>query len=461
MNNNKIHPPKMDKLLENPLSLAMIEIFGRTEVKKSLGESLENTKEKWTATGEIPSDEEIIIDAEHSLNSLIKPPLTRVVNGTGVVIHTNLGRAPLSKETFLKAAELLSCYVDIEWDRDSGERGFRDKKIEALFQRLLETEMEVVVVNNCAAALFLVLNTFAFGKEAIVSRGELVEIGGKFRIPEILSASGAVLREVGSTNRTSLTDYEENINAHTRLILKVHHSNFKIVGFTEEAALNELLMLGNEKRIPVVYDFGSGLILNELAFSDEPALENILKLGPDIVCFSGDKLMGGCQAGFIIAKREFSDVLRKAPLLRALRVDKTVYHILGEVLLNYLKKSHDKIPALKILGEKEETLKKRAQRLKKKIERSCPGRFTLKVVSSFGRVGGGSAPLFNLPSPSLKILPVNSTPEALEKHLRNGGEPPILSVIHDGEVLIHARTLFENDYDIIIKRLEIFPGEDK
>lgn len=457
--NTRSYPPKMDRLLEHPLSLALIEIFGRQEVKKSVAWSLERAKEKWTETGELPSDEEIISLAEASMASLIKPPLSRVVNGTGVVIHTNLGRAPLSREVFLKAAELLSGYVDLEWDKESGERGHRDRKIESLMQRLLDTDMSVIVVNNCAAALLLVLGARAFGKEVIVSRGELVEIGGKFRIPEILSASGALLKEVGSTNRTSLGDYAEAITPSTRLILKVHHSNFKMVGFTEEAGLGELLELGRQRGIPVVYDFGSGLILDDFSVSGEPTLENILRLGPDIVCFSGDKLMGGCQAGFIVAKKELAGELRNAPLLRALRVDKTVYHILGDILLNYLKKSFDKIPALRILNEKEETLKKRAQRLRKKIEKTCPGRYSLQVVSSAGRIGGGSAPLVNLPSPSLKIVPRGSSPEMLEKHLRTGGVPPILCVIQEGAVLIHTRTLFEDDGDAIVERLRDFQGD--
>jgi len=452
------YPPKMDRLLAHPLSLALIEIFGRTEVKKALNWSLDRAKEKWSENGDLPGDEEIITLAEASLASLMKPPLSRVVNGTGVVIHTNLGRAPLSRETFLKAADLLSCYVDIEWDRESGERGHRDTKIESLFQRLLDTDMSVIVVNNCAAALLLVLGAFAFGKEVIVSRGELVEIGGRFRIPEILSASGAFLKEVGSTNRTSPADYAGAVNSETRLILKVHHSNFRIVGFAGEAGIEELLPLGREKGVPVVYDFGSGLILNDLAFSGEPTLENILKLGPDIVCFSGDKLMGGCQAGFVIAKKEFAETLRKAPLLRALRVDKTVYHILGDILLNYLKKSFDKIPALKILGETEETLKKRAQRLRNRIEKMCPGKFHMKVVSAVGRIGGGSAPLLNLPSPSLRIVPAASSPEKLEEHLRNGGDPPVLSVMQEGAVFIHTRTLFDNDGEVIAARLESFDG---
>ncbi len=458
---SKPYPPKMDRLLEHPLSLALTEIFGRKEVKKSLSWSLDRAKEKWSETGDLPSEEEIISLAEAELASYIKPPLSRVVNGTGVVIHTNLGRAPLSRETFLRAAEVLSCYVDIEWDRESGERGHRDTKIESLMQRLLGTDMSVIVVNNCAAALLLVLGAFALGKEVIVSRGELVEIGGRFRIPEILSASGALLREVGSTNRTSLKDYEKAVCSSTRLILKVHHSNFRIVGFTEDTSLGDLLALGRGKGVPVAYDFGSGLLTDDLSLPGEPTLESVLKLGPDIVCFSGDKLMGGCQAGFIIARPEYADALRNAPLLRALRVDKTVYHIVGDILLNYLKKNFDKIPVLKILNEKEETLKKRAQRLRRKIERVCPGKFDIMVISSEGRVGGGSAPLMNLPSPALRIIPAGSSPEKLEDHLRAGGDPPVLSVVHEGAVLIHMRTLFDEDAGVIIERLGDFPGGEK
>lgn len=455
----RLYPPKMDKLLEHPLSLALMEIFGRKEVKRSLSWSLDRAKGKWSETGGLPSDEEIISLAEAELASLLKPPLSRVINGTGVVIHTNLGRAPLSREVFLKAADLLSGYVDLEWERESGERGHRDAKIESLMRRLLETDMSVILVNNCAAALLLVLGGCAFGREVIVSRGELVEIGGKFRIPEILSASGAILKEVGSTNRTSVDDYSEAVTPSTRLILKVHHSNFRMVGFTEEAGLGELLELGRRKGVPVVYDFGSGLLLNDMAVSGETTLENILGLGPDIVCFSGDKLMGGCQAGFVVAKKEIADALRKAPLLRALRVDKTVYHMIGDILLNYLKKSFDKIPALRILNEKEEALKKRAQRLKKKIEKRCPGRYDLRVVLSAGRIGGGSAPMTNLPSPSLKIVPKGSSAEILEEHLRTGGIPPILSVIQDDAVMIHTRTLFDDDGEVIIERLHDFPGD--
>ena len=243
---SKPFPPKMDKLLEHPLAIALIEVFGRKEVKRSLSWSLDRAKEKWSETGELPPEEEIISLAEADLASVLKPPLSRVVNGTGVVIHTNLGRAPLSKETFLRAAEVLSRYVDVEWERDSGERGYRDAKIEALARRLLDTDMSVIVVNNCAAALLLVLAAMSCGKEVIVSRGELVEIGGRFRIPEILSASGALLREVGTTNRTSAADYAEAVSPSTGLILKVHHSNFRMVGFTQETEIVDLIALGQD-----------------------------------------------------------------------------------------------------------------------------------------------------------------------------------------------------------------------
>jgi len=455
---SKPFPPKMDKLLEHPLAIALIEVFGRKEVKRSLSWSLDRAKEKWSETGELPPEEEIISLAEADLASVLKPPLSRVVNGTGVVIHTNLGRAPLSKETFLRAAEVLSRYVDVEWERDSGERGYRDAKIEALARRLLDTDMSVIVVNNCAAALLLVLAAMSCGKEVIVSRGELVEIGGRFRIPEILSASGALLREVGTTNRTSAADYAEAVSPSTGLILKVHHSNFRMVGFTQEAEIVDLIALGQDKSVPVVYDFGSGLLAGDAAIPGEPTLQGILKTGPDIVCFSGDKLMGGCQAGFILAKKEFAETLRKTPLLRALRVDKTVYHIIGETLLNHLKKRFDEIPALRILGEKEETLRKRAQRLRRRIESACPGKFDIKVVSSEGKVGGGSYPTSSLPSPSLRIVPAGSSPDKLEKHLRTAGDPPILAVVQDDAVLIHMRTLFDDDAGVIIDRLKNFTG---
>ncbi len=455
---SKPYPPKMDKLLEHPLSIALIEIFGRKEVKKTLSWSLDRAKEKWSETGELPPEEEIISLAEAELASIIKPPLSRVVNGTGVVIHTNLGRAPLSKDILLRAAEVLSRYVDVEWEKESGERGYRDANIEALVRRLFDTEMSVVVVNNCAAALLLVLSALAFGKEVVVSRGELVEIGGRFRIPEILSASGAKLREIGTTNRTSASDYSEAVGPSTGVILKVHHSNFRMVGFTQEADIRDLIALGRDKGIPVAYDFGSGLLSDDTAVPGEPTLRGILKMDPDIVCFSGDKLMGGCQAGFIVARTEFAETFRKAPLLRALRVDKTVYHIIGETLLNHLKKRFDEIPALRILGEKEETLRKRAQRLKRKIEGACPGKFDIKVVSSEGKVGGGSYPTSSLPSPSVRVVPVGSSPNKLEKHLRTAGDPPILAVVQDDAVLIHMRTLFDDDAGVIIDRLKNFTG---
>ena len=336
-------------------------------------------------------------EIERRLQAAMAYSLRPVINATGVILHTNLGRAPLSGEALRHVVEVAQGYSNVELDLATGERGERDIHVDRLFAKVfgeIGREVATIVVNNNAAAVLLTLNALAEGGEVIVSRGELVEIGGSFRIPDVMAKSGAVLREVGTTNRTRIGDYEQAINERTKLLLRVHRSNFEITGFTEQPSLEELAALGRKRGIPVMEDLGSGDIfdLPSVGVRGEPTIAASLRAGVDVVTFSGDKLLGGPQAGLITGSRELVAKVRKNPLFRALRVDKMFYAALEATLLAYLREDYDALPALRMMRLTEEQIDERAEHIMRKLHISAPrveGRGGGGAVGDWRRVGSG------------------------------------------------------------------------
>ncbi|HZU22516.1 MAG TPA: L-seryl-tRNA(Sec) selenium transferase, partial [Terriglobales bacterium] len=369
--------------------------------------------------------------------------LRPVINATGVVLHTNLGRAPLSAAALAHIAETAASYSNLEFDIAKGERGKRDVHVQRLCAALFGggEDRSTVVVNNNAAAVLLTLNSLAEGGEVIVSRGELVEIGGSFRIPEIMAKSGAVLREVGTTNRTRIADYERAINERTRLLLRVHRSNFEIVGFTEQPGPEELVALGRKHKVPVVEDLGSGALFGMRAAgpSGEPTVLDSLAAGVEVVTYSGDKLLGGPQAGLITGRTELVKQIRGNPLFRALRVDKLIYAALEATLLAYVRQDNSSIPAVRLIAAPADELRRRAEKISQEISGCSPLRCA--VVATEAVIGGGAAPGATLPSFALAVEIEGLSADDFAAGLRTA-EEAIVARVEDGRVLLDLRTVF-------------------
>jgi L-seryl-tRNA(Ser) seleniumtransferase len=377
--------------------------------------------------------------------------LRRVVNATGVVVHTNLGRAPLSKEAADQVAAIASSYSNLEYDLEKGERGHREAHAEGRLKSMLRAEGSVVVNNN-AAAVLLAVNTFAEDREVLVSRGELVEIGGSFRIPEILRKGGARLREVGTTNRTRVSDFANAITDKTGLILRVHPSNFRIVGFTESAPLEALTALGRERSIAVVEDLGSGLLEGMAApLNMEATIAHSLAAGVDVVTASGDKLLGGPQAGLLVGRKAAVDALRRNPLYRALRVDKMTIAALDSVLALHESGRREALPVPRMLAMSLASIQARAEELRDRLRaRDCDAAFEVLAVSS--AVGGGAAPDIALPSMALAVRPRAMSAQALARRLREA-PIPIIARIEDDTLLFDLRTFLDGDDDLVVQSL--------
>jgi L-seryl-tRNA(Ser) seleniumtransferase len=377
--------------------------------------------------------------------------LRRVINATGVILHTNLGRAPLSTSALEHIVEIAQGYSNLELDLESGERSRRDVHVEQLLLRLLQTRADIpdgdlknqrraaVVVNNCAAATFLGLNSLADGAEVVVSRGELVEIGGGFRIPEILAKSGARLREVGTTNRTKLSDYEKALSPDTALILRVHQSNFRIEGFTERPTLQELVLLGARKGVPVFDDQGTGLILplDDLGIRSEPTFIDSFRLGSDLIAASGDKLLGGPQCGLLVGREDVIQRIRANPLLRTFRVDKLTYAALEATLRDYLLERFDSIPVVNMLRVSQEEILRRCRQIAEELHSSA---LTVEVVPVESLIGGGTAPASRLPSAALALRHESLSLPALVLALRRL-QPPVIARVSEDRVLLDLRTV--------------------
>ncbi len=384
---------------------------------------------------------------EAQLRESLKYSLQAVVNATGVILHTNLGRAPLSEAAIDHIRETATAYSNLEFDLASGARGKRDVHVDRLFQKLLQDNSSIesprvstIVVNNNAAAVLLALNTLAEGGEVIVSRGELVEIGDSFRIPDVMAKSGAILREVGTTNRTRIADYEAAITERTRLLLRVHRSNFEITGFTEEATTVELADLARKRGVPFMEDLGSGALfdLRSLGISGEPSVLDSLGSGVDIVTYSGDKLLGGPQAGLISGAQELISRMRANALFRALRVDKLTYAALEAILIAYVRRDLDANPILRMMRLSKEEIGSRAEQLAKRIS---PPKLNVEIIDGESLLGGGAAPSCVLPTHLLALTADGLTANELCAKLRSG-DPSVIGRVEEGRVLLDLRTVF-------------------
>lgn len=443
--------PKIDELLKtNEVETALRDTL-RPIVMENLRETIDSFREK-ILRDEIEdfTIEDILESFSLKLNSEKGPRLRKVINAAGIVIHTNLGRSILCREAVENVLNVAENYNNLEYDIEKGQRGSRYAHVEDLIKRITGAEA-AIVVNNNAAAVMLVLDTLCRGKEAIVSRGQLVEIGGSFRIPEVMAFSGAKLVEVGTTNRTHLYDYEKNINENTGVLLKVHTSNFKIMGFTGEVSVEELVKLGEEKRIPIVEDIGSGVLVDfsKYGFVYEPTVQESVRKGIDVITFSGDKMLGGPQAGVIVGKKKYIDSMKKSQLTRALRIDKMTLAALEGTLKLYLdeKEAVKRIPTLNMILTDKEVHKKRAQRLKRRLQ-SSKEHISFNIKEEFSMVGGGSMPTEKIATYVIAVKSEKFSAEQMEKYLRNYSNP-IITRIYNGEVILDLRTIFDRDFDII------------
>lgn len=381
-----------------------------------------------------------------------RPRLRRVINATGVVVHTNLGRSLLPPEAVRALVEAAVNYSNLEMDLPTGKRGSRYSLVEELLVTLTGAEA-ALVVNNNAAAVLLVLETLAKEKEVVVSRGQLVEIGGSFRIPDVMARSGARLVEVGATNRTHLRDYENVLTEATGLLLKVHTSNFRVIGFTSEVSMKDLVQLGKRRNVPVMEDLGSGCLvdLSRFGLRHEPTVQESIAAGADVVTFSGDKLLGGPQAGIIAGRREIIDRVKRNPLNRALRIDKFTLASLEAVLRLYLddeENAIERVPTLSMLAVPQTTLQRRAGKLVRTLARVLPESWEVSVVHVQSRVGGGAMPEEGLPSRALAIRPDVQLVNAVERRLR-AGETPVICRIEDEQLLFDLRTVRDDEMPLL------------
>jgi L-seryl-tRNA(Ser) seleniumtransferase len=448
--------PQVDDLLRHPELAAAVDTLPRSLATAVVRQVLAETRQSISATPpeavpETLDEAGLRCQLAQALAAAAQPALRRVVNATGVIIHTNLGRSPLGEACLAQLLEVATRYNTLEYDLAKGARGSRQDHLEGLLKELTGAA-GVLVVNNNAAGVLLSLNTLAQGKEVIISRGQLVEIGGSFRMPEIMAASGAILREVGTTNKTHLRDFERAITSETALLLKVHPSNYRIMGFTHEVSLAEMVALARRFNLLVVEDLGSGCLvdLSKYGLEREPTVQDTLKGGADLVLFSGDKLLGGPQAGLVLGNREVVEDLKKNPLTRALRPDKMTLAGLEATLRLYLDEPQavSAIPTLRLLTRPETELDHQARGLARKIKRQFSSRLAVEVVQTEGRAGGGSLPQTPLASRALALSADQLSAQDLEARLR-GASTPVIARVERGVVLLDMRTLLPGDQEVL------------
>jgi L-seryl-tRNA(Ser) seleniumtransferase len=470
--------PSTDELLRQPDMQTLIEREGHAAVAESIRVGLSRLRQE---IADAQLDEKSLDLAlgglsaavERQLRQSLSYSLLPLVNATGVILHTNLGRAPIAASALDHIRATASAYSNLEFDIETGERGKRDVHVDRLFRKLLDdalpsyarldpsaplragsrgrpsppeseqtnsTAISTIVVNNNAAAVLLALNSLAEGGEVIVSRGELVEIGGSFRIPDVMSKSNATLREVGTTNRTRIADYERAINERTRLLLRVHRSNFEITGFTEQPGLDEMGALARRRNLPLMEDLGSGALfdLRSVGVNDEPGVLDSLHTGVDIVTYSGDKLLGGPQAGLISGRADLVARMRSNSLFRALRVDKLTYAALEATLLAYVKRDHDAVPVLRMMRLSKDEIALRAEKIVSRVE---PARLKLELLDGESVIGGGAAPSAVLPTRLIALTHSHLSADELNTRLR-AHTPPVIARVEEGRVLLDLRTVF-------------------
>jgi L-seryl-tRNA(Ser) seleniumtransferase len=481
--------PSVDELLRNPELATLASKEGQAAVTDAARAVLASLREE-IAAGQLDANGVDLAlsgldDAvARRVRQALKYSLRAVINATGVILHTNLGRAPLSASALEHIRETAGKYSNLEFDLETGERGKRDVHVDRLFRKLLDEHagtadlgcpgaqsspatasvdagiparvakptVSTVVVNNNAAAVLLALNTLAENGEVIVSRGELVEIGGSFRIPEVMSKSNAMLREVGTTNRTRIGDYEKAINEKTRLLLRVHRSNFQITGFTEQPQIEELVALARRRNIPLLEDLGSGALfdLRSVGVNGEQSVLDSLRQCVDVVTYSGDKLLGGPQAGMLSGRGDLIARMRSNSLFRALRVDKLTYAALEATLLAYVKGEHDAIPAVRMMRLSKEDIGRRAEAVAKKLQSS---RLSVELRDGESVIGGGAAPSATLPTRLLAITCEGMSAEELSRRLR-ASDTPIIARMEEGRVLLDLRTVLPEQDEVVTSSLQ-------
>ncbi|MBZ9607222.1 L-seryl-tRNA(Sec) selenium transferase [Clostridium estertheticum] len=443
--------PKIDGLLNEAFVIDVLLKTSRVKVVDALRETIDLFR-KNILSGDLENFEtkDILQQFKRNIEEKKSVSLKKIINCTGVIIHTNLGRSRLSKNAVEGVLNIANNYSNLEYNLADGKRGSRYSHVEDILTKITGAEA-ALVVNNNAAAVLLTLNTLCSGKEAIVSRGQLVEIGGSFRIPDVMRFSGAKLIEVGTTNRTHPHDYESNINENTGVLLKVHTSNFKILGYTLEVPNEELVEIGLKNDIPVIEDIGSGTLVDfsKYGFTHEPTVQESVKKGVDVITFSGDKMLGGPQAGIIVGKKKYIDMMKKNQLTRALRIDKMTLAALEGTLKYYFDENEavENIPTLYMILSSKELHKKRALKLKRKLNSNSEN-FTLKVCEDFSMVGGGSMPEARIATFVIKVKSSNLPSEEIEKRLRLNKVPIIVRVSND-EVILDLRTIADNDFEVI------------
>jgi len=455
--------PSVDEVLHDPAIKALLRTESQQIVADCVREALSEIREQIvagslaTAEAIMPTVERLPEEVSRRLRSETDFSLCPVINATGVILHTNLGRAPLAGAAIRNIGKVAKSYSNLEFNLVDGGRGERDVHLERLFSRLLNqggiTGVRTVVVNNCAAAVMLALNTLAEGCEVIVSRGELVEIGGSFRVPDIMRKSGAVLREVGTTNRTRIQDYEHAISEETGLLLRVHQSNFSILGFTEQPPLHELVTLGRKHQLPVMQDLGGGAVMPLHPFGiNEATVHDSLRAGIDLVTYSGDKMLGGPQAGVLSGREDLIRRMRSNPLFRALRVDKLICAALEGTLLAYVRMDYGEIPFARMIQLSADQIRHRALDIQKQLK--AVGLRT-EIIAGESLVGGGSAPESVLPTFLLTIVPQSATATELARQLRTKN-PPIISRVENDRVLLDLRTVSVDEQREIVEALSAF-----
>ncbi len=464
--------PSVDELLQSRELAAIISSEGQAAVTDAARAVLARLRAEIAAAQLDSSDVDLALSTissaiERQVRQSLSYSLRGVINATGVILHTNLGRAPLAAAALEHIRDTAAGYSNLEFDVETGGRGKRDVHVDRLFRKLLNQkfagegaratpDISTVVVNNNAAAVLLALNTLAEAGEVIVSRGELVEIGGSFRIPDVMSKSHSVLREVGTTNRTRIADYERAINENTRLLLRVHRSNFEITGFTEQPAIGELATLARKRNVPLMEDLGSGSLfdLRSVGVDSEPGVLDSLRAGVDVVSYSGDKLLGGPQAGMLSGRSDLIARMRSNSLFRALRVDKLTYAALEATLLADVKQDHEAVPALRMMRMSKGEIGKRAEAVAEKVSSS---RLRAEVIDGESVIGGGAAPSAVLPTRLLAVTCEGLSAEEISARLR-ASDPAIVARVEEGRVLLDLRTVFPEQDRVVTGSLEKLAG---
>jgi L-seryl-tRNA(Ser) seleniumtransferase len=447
--------PSVDEVIKSPAGIEWLCRFQRRIVLQGIRDVLAARRRAIVQGGPADIGQEILTgQIGERIQELSSFSLRPIINATGIVIHTNLGRSILSQKVLNNVAKVSAGYSNLEYEVEAGKRGQRHTHTIRLLKEITGAE-DGLIVNNNAAAVLLCLNAMAKGKEVVVSRSELVEIGGSFRVPDVMAASGALLREIGTTNKTHMHDYTSAINENTGLILKVHQSNYKIIGFTDDVKIGELVSLGKKNKIPVMYDLGSGCLvdLKPYGIHTEPSVQDIIKTGVDILSFSGDKLLGGPQGGIIVGKKKYMEKIRKNPLARAVRIDKLAIAAFEATLMEYMDPENaiKEIPTLNMLLQKPEEIRTRAKKIASSLRKTISHE-KIEVLKDISKAGGGSLPDAEFPTFVIAVRPERISVNELDYRLRRWS-PPVISRIKGNSLILDARTIRPHEINILVKAL--------